>query len=144
MSAPDSPTTGPSGSAPVGGADRLAQFRDEIATLDVRTPADGDDRRMLWAGIGLMLAGVVAIFFGYWTASGTTNLLDQVPAMISGGLFGVALVAGGSGLFVRYSMSRYLRYWLLRLVYEQRLQTDRQVEVLERIEASLRSAPEQP
>jgi hypothetical protein len=130
MSAPDSPTTGPSGGAPAGGADRLAQFRDEIATLDVRTPADGDDRRMLWAGIGLMLAGVVAIFFGYWTASGTTNLLDQVPAMISGGLFGVALVAGGSGLFVRYSMSRYLRYWLLRLVYEQRLQTDRQVVVL--------------
>ena len=143
MSAPDSPTTDPRGSAPAGGADRLAQFRDEIATLDVRTPADGDDRRMLWAGIGLMLAGVVAIFFGYWTASGTTNLLDQVPAMISGGLFGVALVAGGSGLFVRYSMSRYLRYWLLRLVYEQRLQTDRQVEVLERIEASLRSTPKQ-
>lgn len=126
------------------GADRLAQFREEIATLDVRTPADGDDRRMLWAGIGLMLAGVVAIFFGYWTASGTTNLLDQTPAMISGGLFGVALVAGGSGLFVRYSMSRYMRYWLLRLVYEQRLQTDRTVEVLERIEAGLRSTPPSP
>jgi len=120
------------------GTDRLAQFRDEIATLDVHTPADGDDRRMLWAGIGLVLAGVVCIFFGYWTASGTTNLLDQTPAMISGGLFGVALVSAGSALFVRYSMSRYMRYWLLRLVYEQRLQTDRQVEVLERIEAGLR------
>ena len=137
MSTPDSPTTG------AGGTDRLAQFREEIATLDIRTPADGDDRRMLWAGIVLMLGGVVAIFFGYWTASGTTNLLDQTPAMISGGLFGVALVAGGSALFVRYSMSRYLRYWLLRLVYEQRLQTDRQVEVLERIEANLRAAPKQ-
>ena len=122
---------GPSG-------DRLAQFREEVATLDVRTPADGDDRRMLFAGIGLVVVGVLAIFLGYWTASGTQNLLDQIPAMISGGLFGVALVAVGSALFVRYSMSRYMRYWLLRLVYEQRLQTDRTVEVLERIDSNLR------
>ena len=55
--------------------------------------------------------------------------------------FGVALVAVGSALFVRYSMSRYMRYWLLRLVYEQRLQTDRTVEVLERIESNLRDQP---
>ena len=46
----------------------------------------------------------------------------------------------GAALFVRYSMTRYLRYWLIRTVYEQRLQTDRTVEVLERVEAAIREA----
>jgi hypothetical protein len=122
------------------GGDRLDQFRAELATMSVATPADGDDRRLLLAGVVLVVAGIAAILAGYVQASGTSNLLDQTPALISGGIFGVALVAIGAALFVRYSMSRYLRYWLIRTIYEQRLQTDRTVEVLERVEAALKEA----
>ena len=31
----------------------------------------------------------------------------------------------GTGLFVVFSLTRYFRYWLVRLIYEQRDQTDR-------------------
>ena len=30
----------------------------------------------------------------------------------------------GTGLFVVFSLTRYFRYWLVRLIYEQREQTD--------------------
>jgi hypothetical protein len=45
---------------------------------------------------------------------------------------GLACVTAGSVLFARYSMTRFLQYWLIRLVYEQEAQTDRIVEALGR------------
>ncbi len=39
--------------------------------------------------------------------------------------FGLALTLVGSVLFLVMSLQRYLRYWLIRLIYEQRDQTDR-------------------
>jgi hypothetical protein len=36
-------------------------------------------------------------------------------------------------------LSRYLQYWLIRLVYEQREQTDRTIEALAKIEERLGS-----
>jgi branched-chain amino acid transport system ATP-binding protein len=65
---------------------------------------------------------------------------EQFPYLISGGLVGLGLIIAGAALFVRYSMTRYLRFWLLRMIYEERMQTDRNVEALERIEALLRTA----
>ena len=41
---------------------------------------------------------------------------------------GVALVASavvGAALFLRYSIAGFLRFWLARLIYEQKAQTDR-------------------
>ena len=38
----------------------------------------------------------------------------------------------GAALFVRYSMARYLRFWLVRLVHESRANTDRIVDAIER------------
>ena len=35
-------------------------------------------------------------------------------------LFGLGLVIFGSVLYLRNSMTRFLRLWLLRLIYEQR------------------------
>jgi hypothetical protein len=46
-------------------------------------------------------------------------------------VFGLALVITGAALFARYSMTRFMRYWLIRMIYEQQAQTDRIVEALE-------------
>jgi hypothetical protein len=45
---------------------------------------------------------------------------------------GLALIIAGAALFVRYSLARYLRFWLIRLTYESRANTDRIVEAIER------------
>ena len=39
----------------------------------------------------------------------------------------------GAALFIRYSLGRYLRFWMIRLIHEQRAQTDRVVEALDRM-----------
>lgn len=46
-------------------------------------------------------------------------------------LLGIVLALGSVALFVRYSLSRWFRYWLIRLIHEDRQQTDRIVEATE-------------
>jgi len=41
------------------------------------------------------------------------------------GLLGVSLTVVGTAMFVVFSLTRYFRYWLVRLIYEQRDQLDR-------------------
>ena len=49
--------------------------------------------------------------------------LQQGDATVIG-LLGVGFCIVGTGLFVVFSLTRYFRYWLVRLIYEQREQTD--------------------
>ncbi|MFN8040627.1 MAG: hypothetical protein U0Q07_15545 [Acidimicrobiales bacterium] len=116
---------------------RIEQFKSELAEVNVKTPADQGERTYLLVGMGLAVVGLLVILIGWWGASGTAIVAEQIPYLISGGLLGLGLVIIGGALFVRYSLTRYLRFWVIRSVYEQRAQADRQVEVLERIEASL-------
>nr|NIR37921.1 hypothetical protein [Actinomycetota bacterium]NIS32454.1 hypothetical protein [Actinomycetota bacterium]NIT96264.1 hypothetical protein [Actinomycetota bacterium]NIU19958.1 hypothetical protein [Actinomycetota bacterium]NIU67474.1 hypothetical protein [Actinomycetota bacterium] len=39
-------------------------------------------------------------------------------------LLGVVLALGAVAVFVRVSLTRWFRYWLVRLIYENRAQTD--------------------
>lgn len=112
---------------------RIEEFKKEVAELKLRTPDDGNERMWLLAGLILPLLGVVAIIVGYLGASSGAQL-DQIPYLISGGVLGLGLIVIGGALFVRYSMTRYMRFWLVRIIYEDRTQTDRIVEALERIE----------
>jgi hypothetical protein len=118
--------------------ERIEEFKQEIDRLHVRPPEDSRERLWLIAGIVLALVGVVVVLVGYWGASGTAVVADQVPYLISGGVLGLALTLIGCALFLRYSLTRYLRFWLLRSLYEERSQTDRTVEALARVEEQLR------
>jgi hypothetical protein len=119
---------------------RIDEFKKEIADMRVRPPEDSAERVWLVAGLVLPLLGLGAIVLGWWGASGSAYPADQLPYVISGGLLGVGLIVAGAALFVRYSMTRYMRFWLLRIIYEERAQTDRTVETLERVEDLLRAA----
>ncbi len=131
------PAAPAAGTANAGGHQRIDQFKSDIAELEVKTPADGSERWYLLAGIISMVVGVVLILGGYIGASGTALVAEQIPYLLSGGALGVGFIIVGGALFVRFSMSRYLRFWLIREIYEQRAQTDRLVESLGAIEALL-------
>jgi hypothetical protein len=47
-------------------------------------------------------------------------------------LIGIGISVVGIVIWIRNSLTRYLRFWIIRLVYEQREQTDRLIEALER------------
>ena len=56
-----------------------------------------------------------------------------MPYLLSGGVLGLGLTVVGAALFLRYSLGRYLRFWLLRLIYEEHTTADRQVDAIERL-----------
>ena len=60
-----------------------------------------------------------------WKNYGSEGVRFSWLPSSSMGNFGLALTIAGTGLFLVMSLRRYLRYWLVRLIYEQRDQTDR-------------------
>jgi hypothetical protein len=113
--------------------DRLEEFQAELARLRARGRSTTSEQRLLLAGTVLMPLGLVLVLIGYLGASGTTELSSQVPYLISGGLLGLGCTVVGAALFLRYSLGRYLRFWLLRVIYEEHTTADRQVDALERL-----------
>jgi hypothetical protein len=87
------------------------------------------DRWMLWVGGTLLPIGTVLVLLGWYGASHTVLLFEQIPYLISGGLLGLALVIAGG--FV------YFAYWLTLLVRESRAGRAELVAVLGRVERLL-------
>lgn len=110
--------------------DRVDQFKAEIAEMKLKTGRTRTERAFEVLGAVLMVAGIV-IAFGAYAASlnvkatpGTNvDVLDSnsyVPLAITG----LAVSVMGGFVFLRYSLARFLRFWLLRQTYEQRVAID--------------------
>jgi hypothetical protein len=118
-----------------GGADEASAARQRrlaagVAALRLRKGSGlSFDRVLLIVGSVLVPLGALLIVLGWYGASHTPNLFEQVPYLISGGLLGVALVGAG-GFF-------YFGYWLTKQVYEARSHNADLVAALNRIEAQL-------
>ena len=89
------------------------------------------DRWMLVVGGTLLPLGVLLVLLGWYGASHTVLLFEQVPYLISGGVLGLALVIGGG--FV------YFAYWMTLLVRENRTTREDMQAVLLRMEALLQA-----
>ena len=123
------------------GSTPIERLEAGVQQLHVPEPRTDREVLLLRAGLLIVVIGGVCIGLGWWGASGTANLAEQIPYLISGGLFGIALVVAGTGLVMRYSLARLFRYWLARLLAEHSLQTDRTVDALGRLETVLGSSP---
>lgn len=58
----------------------------------------------IWIGLAVVVAGFAAIFFSWSKVAGLTNVAEQVPYLVSSGLFGLGLVIVGAAIvdvFVR-------------------------------------------
>jgi uncharacterized membrane protein YidH (DUF202 family) len=106
---------------------RVEQFQREIADMKLRNPATSRDRIWLGIGIALLIVGAVLAVVAYPMSHSTTNPLQQNDA-ITLALGGVVSAVAGAALFLRYSVASFLRFWLARLIYEQKAQTDRLLE----------------
>jgi uncharacterized membrane protein YidH (DUF202 family) len=111
---------------------RIDEFKTELAALRTKSTASvTGDRRFLVLGIALMGVGLIAIMLGWWGASGTTETYEAISYLISGGVMGIGLVIIGVALYLRYSLAGFLKFWLVRWVYEQQAQTDRLLAVMD-------------
>lgn len=122
-----------SGAEPAAESERVTQFRDEVAALKLRVGGAESERWLLIAGVLALGVGLLLTVIGGAMVVNTTENVaaNQRAFMASGTFLGIALMIGGAALFVRYSMARYLRFWLIRLVHESRVNTDRIVDAIE-------------
>jgi hypothetical protein len=111
--------------------ERVEQFKRDVAEMQVKDPAAGRDRLASRGGFTLMVIGVIVAIVAYFQSHNTTNPLGQRDALIIA-LIGLTVAVVGAALFIRGSLAMFLRFWLARLIYEQKAQTDRIVDVTNR------------
>jgi hypothetical protein len=97
-----------------------------------RRRSDRDIRKIMqMLGMVAIIFGFVCILLGWYGASHSPYLYQEIPYLISGGLLGVALVIGG-GVLVRCA-------WSLRQVEENRRNALAIVRSIDRLERILRN-----
>lgn len=103
---------------------RLQQFQAEVDQLKVTGGRANPERTWVIVGTLLMIVGLVVTLISYLSTHSSTDAAEWADYNVLSN-FGLALTLVGSVLFLVMSLQRYLRYWLIRLIYEQRDQTDR-------------------
>jgi hypothetical protein len=110
---------------------RLAQFQDEVTKLKLKGGGANPERTGASWGIGLAIVGGIIVVVAWLSGKGgnTNAKLDAEVAAVIGLLVGLV----GVVLWLRNSLTRYLRYWLIRLIYEDREQTERLINAIEKL-----------
>ena len=111
-------------------SERAQKLEENIQKVRARRGFSVPIERWLMVGGGaLVVLGVLFIVMGWYGASRTPYVFEQVPYLISGGLLGVALAVVG-GLF-------YFAYWMTQQVRSSAQQSEATRDALGRIEELL-------
>lgn len=105
---------------PRAGESRADRFARELADLKISDPAAGHPRLWQRAGAVLMALGVVLGVSAYLISHRTNSSFTQGDA-ITIAVGGVTLAVVGSALFLRYSLTGFLRFWMARQSFELNL-----------------------
>ncbi|HEX4492404.1 MAG TPA: hypothetical protein VH914_14435 [Acidimicrobiia bacterium] len=110
--------------------DRADRFRADVAAMRLKTGRSDAELRLQILGVVLMIVGVAVAFGAYRAATNVTatpgtnvdvlNSNAYIPLAIAG----LAISLSGGFVFLRYSLARFLRFWLLRQSYEQQAALD--------------------
>jgi hypothetical protein len=103
---------------------RADRFVRELADLKIPDPAAGRSRRWLRLGVVLMTLAPILAVAAYAMSHTTADPLVQRDA-ITLGLGGVTAGVVGSALFLRYSLTGFLRFWMARQSYDLAQLADR-------------------
>jgi hypothetical protein len=122
-------TDEPTGAEGTMSPSRLAQFEEEVSKLKVTGGGANPERLGSQWGIGLTILGFVIAIISWWSAKDNANAITALRAEIFA-IIGIGLALVGIIIWLRNSLTRYLRYWIIRLVYEQREQTDALIRAL--------------
>jgi hypothetical protein len=103
---------------------RADRFVRELAELKVADPAAGHPRFWQRAGAAAMVLGIALAVSAYLISHHTNEPLVQGDA-ITIALGGVTVSVVGAAIFLRYSLTGFLRFWLARQSYDLSLLGDR-------------------
>ena len=103
---------------------RADRFTRELADLKIADPAAGRPRLWQRAGAALMVLGIVLGVASYLISQRTGSSLTASTA-ITISLGGVTLALVGGAIFLRYSLTGFLRFWMARQSFELNLLAER-------------------
>ncbi len=98
--------------------ERRQQFEADIAQVRVKTGGAAGEPRLITLGAVLMVVGAAVALIAFIISGSQADTRDVLSSIILA-VFGLSLAVVGAALFLRYSVGRFLRFWLLRLIYEQ-------------------------
>lgn len=107
---------------------RVNQFKADVEAMKLKTGRASREAALQAVSAVLMLAGVVVGAVGYNaslnTDVSTKGQLDS-SSYLTLAVVGLAVTVAGTGMFIRYSLAKFLRIWLLRQSYENQSNIDR-------------------
>jgi hypothetical protein len=103
---------------------RADRFARELADLKIADPAAGHPRLWQRAGAALMVLGIVLGVAAYLISQHTGDSLTASTA-ITIALGGVTLALVGGAIFLRYSLTGFLRFWMARQSFELNMLAER-------------------
>jgi uncharacterized membrane protein len=110
---------------------RIDQFRADVSEMKLKTGTAEREVALLIVGAVLMVVGVIGAFVTYQASLNQDDVRDVQSGVILAVTF-LAVAVAGAAVFLRYSIARFLRLWLLRQLYEGQANTDRLVEAIRR------------
>ncbi len=102
---------------------RLEEFQAEVDEMRISGGRTNPERTAIVLSVLLFAAAIVVEIVAFSQSSSAEDPRDQTDMVILA-LLGVVLALGAVAVFVRVSLTRWFRYWLVRLIYENRAQTD--------------------
>jgi hypothetical protein len=108
--------------------DRIERLKTDAAELNVTSSGRRDG---LYQTIGAvcMVVGVVGAFIAYQMSLGKEDNRD-IQSLVILAITMLTLAVAGAALFMRYSLARFLRFWLLRQLVEGQAHIDQLVEAV--------------
>jgi uncharacterized membrane protein YcjF (UPF0283 family) len=97
--------------------DKMDQFKADVADLKLKTGGQRRDSALQVVGLVLMVLGVVAAVLLYEASLHQTDARNIASEEILA-MSAVGVTVIGAALFVVAALSRFLRLWLLRQMYE--------------------------
>lgn len=109
--------------------DRVERFKSEAAELNLKAGNPGGETKLQILGVVLMVLGIIVAFVAWQGSLGSSDERD-VMSYISLAVVGLAVTVAGGVLFLRYSLGKFLRLFLLRQIYEGQQHIDHVVEAV--------------
>lgn len=104
-------------------ADRIETFKADIEDMKLKSSSQ-KERGLQILAVLLMVGGVITSFSAYFSSTHQDDFRDQNELIILA-VASLGLILIGAVMFVRYSMAKFLRFWLLRQFYEGQDHIDR-------------------
>lgn len=103
--------------------DRAERFVKQLEGLKIKDPSTS--RVVVWLRLSvvLMIAGVALAVVAYFVSHGTSDPLTQNDATILA-LIGVTVGVVGSGMYLRFALTNFLRFWLARQSFDLQMQSE--------------------